>query len=65
MTTDEKIQADVARILSLPDDEQLAEIVAMIDALPPERRRRVLAYLRDNNSGVTPRARLIASRVRG
>ena len=65
MTDDERIQAEVARILALPDDQQLAEIVTMIDALPPDRRKPVIAYMRDSKNGVTPRASEIANRVRG
>ncbi len=42
MTKDEKIDAEAMRILGLPDDEQMAEIVCRIDAMSPETRDRVL-----------------------
>ncbi len=65
MTDDEKIEAEVARILSLPDDEQVEQIVSLINALPPDRRDQIFAHMRADRSGVTPRARVIANRVRG
>ena len=64
MTADERIKAEVARILSLPDDEQTVAIVNLIDALPGHQRDAIIAHMRDSKSGLPPRAMLISNRLR-
>ena len=61
MTDDEKIQAEVGRIMALPDHEH-DPIVGLIRALLPDRRDQIVAYMRESTSGVTQRARMIANR---
>ncbi len=46
--TPEQIEAEVHRIMALPDDEQVDEIAKMIRALSPDRRQTVMAYLLNN-----------------
>jgi hypothetical protein len=41
-----EIEAEVQRIMSLPDDKRADEIFKMVDALPSERRAFVEAYMR-------------------
>ncbi len=42
----QEIEAEVQRIMSLPDDKRADEIFKMVDALPSERCAFVEAYLR-------------------
>ena len=62
MTDDEKIEAEVRRIMALPDHEQVDATVSMIRSLPPDRRDQIVAYMRESTRGVTQRARMIANR---
>lgn len=48
MARKERIEAEVRRIMALPDDEQAEAIFKMVDALPSDRRAFVEAYLRQN-----------------
>ncbi len=48
MTRKEEIEAEVLRIMSLPDHEQTAEILKMVDMPASDRRAFVEAYMRRN-----------------
>jgi len=55
MTDDEKIQAEVGRIMALPDHEQVDAIVGLIRALPtgstrPDRRLHAREHKRSNTA---------------
>jgi len=64
MTSDERIKAEVARILSLPDDDEQTEaIVNLIDALPTNHRNAIIAHMRDCRSGLPQRAIAISNRL--
>jgi hypothetical protein len=47
MTRDEKIEAEVQRIVALPDDEQAKEILSKLGQLPDDKLKDVIAYMRD------------------
>jgi hypothetical protein len=65
MTSDEKIEAEVRRIMAQPHDEQVDAIVSLIRTLPRDQRDQIVAYMRASTSGVTQRAPLVASRFAG
>ena len=57
MTDEDPIEAEIQRILGRPVEEQLDVMLCMITAMTPDRRERVLAWIRDNQrSDTAPRS---------
>ena len=54
MTRKEEMEAEVHRIMSLPDDEQADEILKMVDAPLSDRQAFVEAYMRQNQKADKP-----------
>ena len=56
MTDEDSIEAEIQRILGQPVEEQLDVMLCMITAMTPDRRERVLAWIRDNQRSDTAHA---------